>query len=140
LNTAAILDNLLSIVDDAVSIAKEAVAIAEQPANAPAAAVTLTKVARSRYSEVADALLKSGMFSGHTHDSLVKTLEESGEPGQLNLLEKLASSAVFPIASFNELSGDLVEKAGKNDSRYEGLNPKQALWRRAMDEAEEELG
>lgn len=138
MNTAALFDNLLSIVDDAVTIAKEAVAIAERTDDRPA--VTLTKVARSRYGEVADALHKSGMFHGRSHAELVKILEESGEAGHLQILEKLASSAIFPLDDHVELGGDLVERSNNSDSRYEGLTPKQALWRKAMDEAEEELG
>lgn len=130
-------DSLLSIVDDAVALAKEAVAVAETASAQPA--ITLTKVANSRYEQAAAVIHKAGALREYSRDELVNTLATAGETGHLEIMEKLASSAVFPLDDITESSGDLVEKRGET-KRYDGLTPKQALWRRALDEAEEEFG
>jgi hypothetical protein len=134
-------DNLLSILDDALALAKEATDLSEvahrQPASAPEP-ITLTKVARAKAESVARVVHGTGAFRGQTVADIANTLETAGPAGHLEILEKLASMAVFPLHLDDELGGNLVEKSAA-DRAYPNLPPKTALWRKAMDEAEEEL-
>lgn len=133
---SAAFDSFLSLVDDALALAKSAVENAEQ-ANAPQ--VTLTKVAHDKCVSAAKALHRTGAFRQFKADDLARSLSSAGETGLIEMMEKLASSAVFPIADNDVRDGDLVEKSGSNRA-YEGLPSRTAAWQQAFDEAEEELG
>ena len=135
-----VFDSFLAILDDALALAKEATDLsataARQPAPEP---IVLTKVARAKVESVARAVHGTGAFRGRSVADIAHTLETAGPAGHIELLEKLAASAVFPLHLDDELDGDLVEKSA-NSRAYQGLPPKTAMWRKAMDEAEDELG
>jgi len=137
---------LLGVIDDSIALAEDAVAEAAAVKSAPAAAaaapapepITLVKVAKARAGEVATSLIKSGAFPDKTVDDLADILEKGGATAHLELLEKLASRAVFPLDLEGDLVGDLVEKPAS--SRADGSAPqtKTELWSQAMAEAEAE--
>lgn len=134
-------DGILSILDDALALATEATELSESVSKQAVAApepIVLTKVAKVRVDAVARAVHGTGAFRGKTVADIANTLETSGPAGHLDLLEKLATRAVFPLQLDDELDGDLVEKPA-NSRAYQGLPPKTAMWRKAMDEAEDEL-
>jgi predicted glycosyl hydrolase (DUF1957 family) len=139
---ATAFSEMLGVVDDAIRLADDAVKAADAAsARKPQETVTLVKVAQARYYAVADALIKTGSFREYTREGLAKTLESAGTAGYLELMEKLASRAVFPLESAEvDLGGDLVEKSAA--TRAQGLTPgsQTAIWRQALDEAEAECG
>lgn len=127
MNEAAFTE-MTGALDEAIEIAEEAVKAADEavPAPAPAAEpekVKLVKVAAERYHATATALLKTGSFKDHTVESLANTLKNAGPAEFLGLMEKLASSAVFPFDADGVLDGDLVERSAINrgdDAPIEG--------------------
>ena len=126
---------MLGVLDDAISVAADAVKSAEAAGNRPEP-VTLVKVARARYFDVATALIKTGAFRGQTPESLVKTLETTGTAGHLDIMVKLATTAVFPISAdlVGEI-GDLVEKPATTRTNSSSRESKTDLWGRCCEEA-----
>jgi hypothetical protein len=112
MNKAAF-DELVGVIDEAIGLADCAVKAAEAAKTHTPELVTLVKVAASRYHNTAVELIKTGTFRGYTASSLAKTLENAGPAEFLELMEKLASKAVFSFDAEMALSGDLVEKSGK---------------------------
>lgn len=135
---AQVFDSFLAIVDDALALAKEAVDSAEQ-AQTTAPQVTLTKVASSTCDRAAKALATTGIFPGKSVEDISKDLQNGGAGYHISIMEKLASSAVFPLADDNVFDGELVEKSASSRA-YPDLDSKTAIWRQAFDEAEDELG
>jgi hypothetical protein len=135
---AYVFDSFLAIVDDALALAKEAVDSAEQ-ASPGAPQVTLTKVASSTYDKTAKALISTGVFPGRSVEEIHTILKQGGESKHLSIMEKLASSAVFPLVDNDVFDGELVEKSASSKA-YHNLDNKTAVWQQAFDEAEDELG
>jgi hypothetical protein len=133
-----VFDSFLAIVDDALALAKEAVDSAEQAAT-PAPKVMLTKVASETYEKAAKALVTTGIFPGKSAEEITTTLRQGSESDHISIMEKLASSAIFPVSDENVFDGDLVEKSASGKA-YQHLDNKTAVWQQAMDEAEDELG
>lgn len=131
-------DSFLEILDDAVAIAKEAVEVASKAPAPEAPKISLTKVASETYEKTAKSLARTGLFPGKSVVALQNDLRNGGESYCVSLLEKLASSAVFPMFDDNVVDGSLVEKSASGQS-YSDLPKQTAIWRKAMDEAEEEL-
>lgn len=133
--------DMLSVIDDAVQLAGDAVKSADdarQEAQKAPEPVTLIKVARAKCESVAEALVKTGAFKGYSRNDLATHIENSGPAGLLDMMVKLATTAVFPLDPTEVLGGDLVEKAA--DRRTDGIEPGSptAVWRAALDEAEAE--
>lgn len=131
----------LSLMGEAITVADEAVkaaeAVASQSAQQPE--ISLVKVASSRYAAVAGTLFKTGAFESFgSAQQLSAHLEKSGAAGHLEVMEKLASSAVFPFGSSLDLSGELVEKPSTHRNS-DSPRSKTAIWRQSMDEAEFEV-
>lgn len=134
MNEAAFAE-MVSMIDEAVDLADCAVKAAEAATTQPES-VTLVKVASSRYHNTAVELIKTGTFRGQTATSLAKTLENAGPAEFLELMEKLASAAVFPLDADEVLRGDLVEKPSNNRSEdVPRVESKTDLWARCCDEA-----
>lgn len=105
-------DHLLGIFDEAINLAEDAVKAAESR-RVETPKVTLVKVASSRAKTAAAALLPTGAFAEHNAASLSQAIEDAGPTEFLDMLEKLASSAIFPVDAASLLAdpaGDLVEK------------------------------
>jgi hypothetical protein len=139
MNPAAF-SELLSVVDDAVQLADDAVKAAQaaqQPVRPVVEQVTLVKVAKNKCHELAEVLHKTGAFREFSRDQLAKAIEAAGPLDLVEMMEKLASRAVFPIDADEVLGGDLVEKSAASRT-YNGLAPDTptAIWRKALDEAE----
>jgi hypothetical protein len=132
-------DSFMEIIDDALNLSKEALAIAEGsqvPVSAPA--VVLTKVASEIYDRTAKAVHKTGVYPGKTVADIASTLRNGGSGTHLDILEKLASSAMFPIEV--NFGGELVEKSANTPSSTSSSpKSKTAVWQQAWDEAGEEL-
>ncbi len=147
---ATAFDAFLEIVDEATEIAKQAVAEAEaavamveatKAARREQPQVILTKVASAEtYERVAEVLVSNG-FCKAGKSAAVKLLKENGETGLLEFLEKMASTAVFPVDFDSEFDGELVEKKAHtpNHLNSDGSVNQTALYRAAIDEAREEL-
>jgi hypothetical protein len=132
-------DEMLGAVDDAIALAEDAVKVAQSMRPVQAPPITLVKVAKDRCNEVATSLIKSGSFPGQTVDDIAKTLENGGAATYLDLLEKVASRAVFPLDIFGDLGGELVEKSSSSYQRHDtSPHGKAELWARCWDEAEAE--
>lgn len=125
--------------DDALALAKEAVDSVEHAERITVPQVTLTKVASEIYDKTAKALATTGIFPGKSVADISNTLRSGGESCHISIMEKLASSAVFPIADDDVLDGELVEKPASSRANP-NLDNKTAVWQQAMDEAEDELG
>lgn len=146
MDSATVFREVLGAMDDAIALAQDAVKTAQDAEKAaqearqsrPQEGVVLVKVAKARYESVAETLHRTGAFREFTRAGLAKTLESAGPAGLLDVMEKLASRAVFPLDASVVLGGDLVEKSA--DSRTDSLEPtsKTAVWRKALDEAERE--
>ena len=144
--TADAYDNFLGLLDDALALAKEACDVAASRPDAapqllqsPAPEVHLTKVASHVYEKTAAALMRTGVFDDSmTQSELRKTLEESGEAGQLAILEKLASRAAFPLNVRMDFGGELVERQTTSAVNTTGMSKSTATWRAALDEARNE--
>jgi hypothetical protein len=134
-----VFDSFLAIVDDALALAKEAVDSAEQATSSSAPKVTLTKVASSTCDKAAKVLASTGIFPGKSVGDISNDLQMGSASDLISIMEKLASSAVFPLADDNVFDGDLVEKSASGKD-YQHLDNKTAVWQQAMDEAEDELG
>lgn len=133
---ATAFNELVGVIDDAIGLADCAVKAAEAAHIDNSESVTLVKVAASRYHNTAVELVKTGTFRGHTATSLATTLENAGPAEFLELMEKLASTAVFPFDAAAALGGDLVEKSGENRSDdAPRVESKTDLWVRCCDEA-----
>jgi len=128
----------LGVVDDAIALAEDAVKEAQREVTPASEPITLVKVAKARCCEVAAALIKSGAFPDKTEEDLAKTLEMGGSSTHLELLEKVASRAVFPFDLEGDLGGELVEKS--SSTRVDNGSPetKTELWARSWAEAEVE--
>lgn len=133
---ALVFDSFLAIVDDALALAKEAVDSAEAT---PAPQVALTKVASSTCDKAAKALAITGIFPGKSAEDISKDLQMGSASYHIALMEKLASSAVFPLTDDDVFDGELVEKSASSKA-YQHLDNKTAVWQQAFDEAEDELG
>jgi hypothetical protein len=135
MNEAAF-NELVGVLDEAIELADCAVKAAEAAERKPET-VTLVKVAASRYHNTAVELIKTGTFRGMTAASLAKTLENAGPAEFLELMEKLASRAVFPFDAETALGGDLVEKSGKTrvDNTRLPSESDTDLWVRCMEES-----
>lgn len=134
MNEAAFTE-LTGLLDDAIQLADDAVKAAEARPAAPATppaqeSVRLVKVASQRYMETAKELLKTGAFRGHSAESLANILREAGTADFLEIMEKLASRAVFPISAEEAMGGDLVEPSAENrDGRQSSSgSPQIDLW------------
>lgn len=143
MNPKVVINELVSMTEDAIKVAEDAIKSAATPVPAAAApSVTLVKVAKDRYDATAKALIKTGSFKGKTKETLSKHLEAAGESGFLELLEKLASTAIFPLNGDHiNLGGDLVEKAAQTGTALTPGSKASATsrWRAAIDEAEAEM-
>ena len=105
-------NGMLGVIDDAISLAEGAVKLAEtQKSPRPAETVTLVKVAAEKCRTAASALMRTGTVRGITEDRLAKDLEQSSPTELLEIMEKLASMAAFPIDADMAPGGHLVEKA-----------------------------
>lgn len=132
----SVVRDLIGVIDDAIAIADSAVKSADELQRRNAEPVTLVKVAAARYHSVAAELMKTGAFNDHTRDSLARSLEESGTAGLLEIMEKLASRAVFPLdTSFIGVEGDLVDKSATSRTHHDSTESKTALWERCCLEA-----
>ena len=140
----------LEVVDDALAVADDAIKRAdhaeEETARMRAAQVapapepiTLTKVASSRYRQVAVALKETGSFPDYSETDLAQHLEQGGANAQLEVMEKLASRAVFDMGSEIDLGGSLVKQSENRRTSSHNLTGKTAIWRDALDEADAEL-
>ncbi len=109
-------DEFVGIVDEAIDIAECALkeAAAARQAAPAGESITLVKVASDRYRNAARELIRTGTFRDHNVESLSKALENAGSAEYLDIMEKLASRAVFPLDAGMELGGDLVEKSADN--------------------------
>ena len=135
MNEAAF-SEMLGVVDDAIDLADSAVKSAEVAHRAVTEPVTLVKVAAVRYQATARELMKTGAFREHSRDSLAKSLEAAGPAGLLEVLEKLASRAVFPLdADFGSVERDLVDKSAATRMDDRPAENKTALWERCCHEA-----
>jgi hypothetical protein len=136
MNKAAF-NELVGVIDEAIDLAGCAVKAAELgQAKAQFEPVTLVKVAANRYHNVAKELIKTGTFRQYTAAGLAKTLENAGPADFLDIMEKLASQAVFPLDAETELSGDLVEKSAKTKTDDTQKNEsKTDLWVRCCEES-----
>jgi hypothetical protein len=128
-------NNMLGVLDESIALAADAVKAAEDRSTSVTPAVLLVKVASARYHEVAKALIKTGSFPGKTVDGLAKSLEGFGIAGHLELMEKLASKAIFPLDADVVLGGDLVEKSTERRMDELESGSKSAVWRDAMNDA-----
>ena len=128
----------MEILDDAVALAKEAVEVASKAPTPEAPRITLTKVASETYAKTAKALIGTGLFPGKSVSELHNDLKQGGESYHVSIMEKLASSAVFPMFDDNVDTGSLVEKSAAKQA-YSNLPKRTAIWRQAMDEADDEL-
>ena len=134
MNKAAF-DQIVEVLDEAIELAADAVKAADaKVAPAPQESVVLVKVAADRYRSVAAALHKTGTFRDHTQSGLAKSLESSDTNGLLELLEKLASKAVFPFDAAAALGGDLVEQSDKLRANAVGEESRTDLWARCCEE------
>lgn len=132
-------DNMLALIQDAISVADDALAITGARAHTPEPAVTLTKVASHTASRVASALVRTGAFPEWKTADLAARLQSASPSDCVELLEKLASRAMFPLVVSDDLRGDLVDKPANQSTVYDKLPPHQAIWQRARDEAVREL-
>lgn len=138
-------DGLLAMVDDTLGLAETAVkhaeAVAKTLPQATREPVTLVKVAGeavadpTRFGRVADALMKTGAFREFAKRDLEKFLKEAGYAGYLELLEKLASRAVFPLDAVERIDGDLVESSASTRTEGQTHESKTELWERCCTEA-----
>ena len=128
----------MEILDDAVALAKEAVDAATKAPTPEAPRIALTKVASATYAKTAKSLISTGLFPGNSVAEMHNNLESGGESYHFSLMEKLASSAVFPMFDDNVDTGSLVEKSAAKQA-YSNLPKRTAIWRQAMDEADDEL-
>lgn len=128
----------LGVVDDAIALAEDAVKEAQREVTPASAPITLVKVAKARASQVAVSLIKSGAFPGNTEAALTNTLETGGAAAYLDLLEKVASRAVFPFDLEGDLGGELVEKSSSTRADNGSPETKTELWARSWAEAEVE--
>lgn len=143
MNLAAF-NELVGVVDEAIDLAARAVETAESaiaksaatPAK-PAAPVVLVKVASDRFRKTAKALIQTGTFEAYTPEGLAKTLESAGPADFLDIMEKLASRAVFPLDVKMTPEGDLVEKSATtlSSSGPKAGESKTDRWVRACEES-----
>jgi len=136
-------DALLEMCDEAIDLAETAITKASYAEDSlvvkvAAPQITLTKVASARYLNVAVALKKTGSFPDKTEEYLAKHLKDGGELALLEIMEKLASRAVFDAGSEIDLGGSLVEKSATSRDHSQ-LSGSTAMWRRALDEADAEI-
>ena len=125
---------MLGVIGEAIDLAEDAVKAAEDQAKAPEPSVTLVKVANDKARSAAARLMKTGAFSGDTEETLASKIENAGPTELLELMEKLASKAVFPLnASFLAEDGELVEKSAQTRGVPEESSTE--LWSRCMEEA-----
>lgn len=129
-------DSFMEIIDDALSISKEALEIASTPAVA-APGVVLTKVASEVYDRAAKAVHKTGVYGKSTVQDIASILRHGGERTHLEVLEKLAASAMFPVEI--NFGGELVEKTATKSGTKPAASDKLSVWQQAWDEAGEEL-
>lgn len=127
--------NLLGVIDDAIDLAALAVKSAQEAGQRSAAPVTLVKVAAARCDAVAEELVKTGAFRDYTQRDLAKSLESASNAGLLELLEKLASRAVFPLDVDLGAEGDLVDKPSTTRTDAGPAESKTDLWGRCCAEA-----
>lgn len=137
---SAAINELLGFVDDALATADEAVKrAAELEAAAAAPAVTLIKVASSTYTRVAERVAKTGVLGEKTAGEIADILKAAGEAGCLEILEKMASRAVFAFEPEADSFGSLVRKTvNDNPGIHEGLSKTAAIYREAANEYDRE--
>ena len=130
---------ILAFADDSMALAKEALhALAQEqrksaaiPAPAKAESITLTKVASAdRINQVAKAVADSGIIQG-SRQKIAKILEQSDQVGLLDMVEKLATTAVFPVFSLGEDLGPMVLSA-KPTGNSVSAGQNQSLWAKEM--------
>lgn len=140
---AVIFDNLLGELGDAYDLAKSAVAALEEEVTKPP--VTLTKVASAhlpehRLEKLVDLLVKNRLVKRANRDSVLEGLRSDGPEAALDILEKLASSAIYPAHFLvEEEDGQVVEKRAGDYSDDDDTDPDTRRWRRAIDESKAEL-
>lgn len=127
-------DAVIAVACDAVDIANEACLAARQAASAQS---PMIKVATERCVKVAHIVANTGVVDA-SPDDLAHIFSE-GDPGRLmDVLEKLASRAMFPM--FIEDSGCLVDKPTSDDSLADDAGgSSNARWRKAFAETKREL-
>ena len=96
-------------------------------------------MASSTCDKAAKVLASTGIFPGKSVGDISNDLQMGSASDLISIMEKLASSAVFPLSDDNVLDGELVEKSASSRA-YPDLDSKTAIWRQAFDEAEDELG
>ena len=130
---------ILAFADDSMALAKEALeALAQEqrksaatPAPVKAEPITLTKVASAdRINQVAKAVADSGIIPG-SRQKIAKILEQSDPVGLLDMVEKLATTAVFPVFSLDEDLGPMVLSA-KPTGNSVSVGQNRSLWAQEM--------
>lgn len=120
----------------AIELAEDAVKSAEAISSAKPEPIRLVKVAKAKYESVATALVKTGAFQDNSR-IIEQTLQQADESFLLDMLEKLASRAVFPFDAPVESNWSLVEKP--ESSRGQSAAPTHlSVWQRAWQEAKDE--
>lgn len=128
---------MLEVIDDTIELAEDAIKAAEfsQSQSPSHSKVTLVKVASSRAHSAAAELLKTGAFREYTVEGLAKVIESAGPADMLEMLEKLASSAIFPLSGdTSDSSGELVEKSD-SPRNVDTPESRTELWTRCCKEA-----
>jgi len=136
-NANVVFHQLMPVIDEAIDIASSAVKSAEHARSQPAPEpVRLVKVAHARCEAVAHALSKSGSFNEYSTQSLTNTLKQGDQNTLLDLMEKLASRAVFPLdTDLLVADGSLVEKQASARETTSGTAESNAdLWARCCEE------
>lgn len=144
--TTVILGEMLQLLDQAIDTADLAVKAADE-ASAPRQPaypepVRLVKVAADRSRSAAALLMKTGSFRDHSESSLASLIENAGPSDLLDIMEKLASSAVFPFDIDPSMkTGDLVEKSanGRKPATSQSRNDTD-LWVECCEEAGMKIG
>lgn len=140
---AVIFDNLLGELGDAYELAKSAVAALEEEVAKPP--VTLTKVASAqlpdhRLARLVDLLVENRLVKRANRNSVLQGLRDDGPEAALDILEKLASSAIYPAHFLvEEEDGQVVEKRAGDYSDDDDADPDTRRWRKAIDESKAEL-
>jgi hypothetical protein len=129
------LEELLSMVGDSLDLADQAVKAAESAAPR----VEIVKVAADKCARAATALLRTGAFKNMTSEGIAGALSTASPAELVEIMEKLASNAIFPVDPSEDMGGFLVEKTADTVRRTAEGESKTQLWRRCMDEADAEI-
>lgn len=132
------LQEVARALDSAISLASDAVKSAEeiQRAKSPEL-VKLVKVAHGQYANAAAALRKSGAFE-ENEQALITTLKQADKSQLLEMLEKLASRAVFPIVASDATDWNFVEQSESSRDTVTAKPTTLSIWKQAWEEAKNE--